>query len=466
MKALETAMTGIRIGLILILLVSVEMLLGLGTVITPTLTPTITLGLIIIAVILVGPQYGFVFIVFLLPFQNDVFAVFRIGSTVLRPFEVVSLAFFLAWFVHAAFIHRRNLFTPTGLEWPLFTFVGWCLLSVVWTSNVAGYISKVIQLTFGILFIYTAVYWIDSLTRLKHVLWAWLAVGFLAAFWALIEYFALGAFRSTSIDTEPLNFAEHLNYPVIMGLILIRLSRKGIVRTLIGAIVLIMILGHICTGARGPFLALIMGVVFFVLQTFRISNVIVWIIPFGGIILLLLLSTDIAQTFFSRFYRLFEVGTTDVGVRFRLYVWSTVLLLFLGQPIIGLGLGSLEQILPIVATKTEKASVIAQNPYLEILVSLGIVGIALLIWLGIRIIKIIRQELKGEIPDELRTVLIGLSSALVVKALSMNYGVFIEDEFLWIILGLILASVRLSKKALVNRSSGQSSIPLSGKPRV
>lgn len=466
MKTLETAMTGIRIGLILILLVSVEIVLGLGTVIDPVLAPIITIGLFVIAVILVIPQYGFVFLVFLLPFQNDVFAVLNIGGAVLRPFEVVSLAFFLAWLIHAAIIHRRNPFIPTGLEVPLFAFVSWCLLSFIWTSNMAGYISKIIQLAFGILFIYTAVYWIDSLTRLKHVLWVWVAVGFLAGFWALIEYLALGAFRAMSIDTEPLNFAEHLNYPIIMALILIRLSKKGIVKILIGGIVLIMIFGHICTGARGPFLALMIGIVFFVLQTFRISNVIVWIIPMGSIILLLLLSTDIAQTFFSRFCRLFEAGTTDVGVRFRLYVWSSVLLLFLGQPIIGLGLGSLEQILPIVATKTEKASVIAQNPYLEILVSLGIVGIALLIWLGIRIIKIIRQELKGEIPGELRTVLIGLSSALVVKALSMNYGVFIEDEFFWIILGLILASVRLSKEALVSRSSGHSSIPLSGKPRV
>ncbi len=433
----------IRLFIAIFILCLLEIVLGGVSALDPTKSFLFVIVLFATIFIIAAPQFGYLFIVFLLPFQNDMFSLIQIGGTQLRLFELVSLPFFMAWIFHAVFLHHEKPFSASGIDFPILIFTAWGILSIVWCVSIGGYLSKIIQLFFGILFFYSAQYWLNSQQRIRQVLWTWVIIGFLAALIAIAEYSFLGLQRACSIDTEAINFAEHLNYPILLLFILLKLHHNKITQFVLIFFLFVMLAGHIATGGRAAFFSLSAGIVFFIFNTFSISKLIIRLVPIFIVGIVVLFTTDVAELLLNRFLNVFESGTSDPGARFRIYVWGIVLsLIWQKNPLCGLGFGSLERMLPALTTRSEKVSVIAQNLYLEIFAALGIIGVIIFLWFVARMIFVIWQTLKRNLDPQWRIIIIGLSSILIAKSTSFTYGVFVEDEFLWVSLGLTFAALK------------------------
>jgi O-antigen ligase len=217
--------------------------------------------------------------------------------------------------------------------------------------------------------------------------------------------------------------------------------------------VLAMLMGHITSAARGPVLGLCAGLVLFTFlsEDFRrlIKRQLLTLLLAGTSIIVLfslLSGFDVfgyADMMMSKLETAIENPTYDPGIVFRLFVWGALFEVILAHPLLGVGFGAIPGALAEATTPYDVQA--PHNLYLHMMAELGLVGLGVLLWIMVRLSKVIANSLRTISDKTFRILIIAFAAAILTKAVGgLTWGYLIQDRSLWLCLGLGLATINLA----------------------
>jgi len=432
-----------------------ELLCGVGVAIAPMQSFMAMVGLAIFVLMFLKPSWGYLLTLIFIPLRSQEYTLVHIGPADLRISDVFAVPAILGWLFASMFVHQKRIpYEKTAIGLPILLLFFWTLLSCTWAASITSSISKVIQFTLGIFFVYLSINLIKDEKFLNSTISAWLLAGLMVGIVSIIQRGGGITKRIESIQMSSLETGEYLNYCIILGIIKF-LDAKSIAKKLVVLFMVSMVLiGTSLSVARGPLVGLSAAALFLVykLVDFKkiqrkilISLVMVIIAVFCISVAGVFLQPDILIDSFTRIWGRFNTAFTspedDFGVMWRMALWSACYKIILDHPIIGIGIGSFPKVS---VEYMAEGHNLCHNLYLEILVPLGLIGFSIFLWLVVRLIKLIKNVLAKIEDARLRLFTIGFAALLVSKAFSgLTYGYLVEDKALWLVIGLGLAIIKL-----------------------
>lgn len=420
-------------------------------------TPVAIAGITVFVVAMLRPFLGYLLFSIVLPLQSEEFALVEIGGSVIRIADVIALPVFLGWLLSACFINREGLpFRKTGLELPLFTFSFFVVLSAIWSTSVTASISKILQLIYALILFYMSVDLIKTRKYLVHVFWAWMVGGFFLT--GTTVYDALTSVeRATSpLAANSLVTGEYLNYPLFLGMGLIFTARNSWAKALATMLTASCAIGLIATEARGPMLGFGAAFLFLLIALPDLRRLLRWVptaataalaVAVVWTVALNISLIELAQDSMIRFIHLIQDPTSDLGVWFRLTLWLAAWKLFLQNPVIGIGIGSLSDRIPRYTPVEFGHTEVLHNLYLEILLLFGFLGFLVFLWLFFQMAKLLWGMWQETDDHFFRTLMAGVTAALIAQAVGwFTYGKIIENRVFWVCLALSFAIARVYRK--------------------
>jgi len=426
--------------------------------------PLAIIGIMVLFFSVIKPLWGYLLFSIALSIRSEEYSVVEIAGSVIRIADIIVAPVFLGWLISAFVIKKEGApFKKTGIELLLFTFSMYVILSAVWSSSVPSSISKILQLIYAIILFYMTVDIIKTRKYLVMVLWCWLIGGVLATGTTLYDALVSTARATSFMSTNSLDTAEFLVFPLFISIGLLLTARNHIAKLILIMILIFCTGALIATEARGPMLGALAGALFLVFgfKLFRRSikwlpTALIFILPiafFWSIAFNYSLTTLLQETF-ARFIYLIQNPSSDFGVRFRLTLWSGAFKLILSNPLLGIGIGSLDVRLPEFIPVEFPPTQVLHNLYLEILLLLGFLGFILFSCLFVRMFKLV-WEIWRETSDHFyHNLLTGMVAGLVAQAVGWcTFGKFIEHRIFWVYYALIIAIARVyrSDKTITHR---------------
>ncbi|OHB38720.1 MAG: hypothetical protein A2Y09_10650 [Planctomycetes bacterium GWA2_39_15] len=422
------------------------------------------IGLAIMVACFVKPVLGIFFFTAFLPFRSEDYTIIDISGAEIRIADFFILPAIVGWALNRIFVERKGLkFESTGAETSFLFFFWWCALSMAWTYSKSGTVSKLVQLVYSIIIVFMIIDTIKTKKSLNFIFVGWLIGGILLSAAGIMEKFSEEG-RAESVNTSPLETGEYLNYPVLIAFGLFFTLKSKWLKTIVLGSILIFILGSLVSGSRGPLLGMAAGIFFFWIFSKEMKRFSYWAIgaimfatisAFIMFFIMNLSQRDIIDNFtapFERFIDLFETQyKPDIGEVYRIAIWQGIWEIFKRNPIFGIGVGALPEILPDYVTKVFQDPTLAHNIYLEVLIAVGPFGFMLFLWFVANIIKIIKPLLRTK-DSTLRLISLGLTGALIAQAVGgLTFGLFFENRVLSTTIGMLLAVsiiTRNTEKAL------------------
>ena len=133
------------------------------------------------------------------------------------------------------------------------------------------------------------------------------------------------------------------------------------------------------------------------------------------------------------------IATGDPSLRYRLYVWSSMIPEWLKSPILGRGTGSFATLFE---TKSGHAGVAPHNDYLGILVETGLLGLLAYLAIQLAVITALARRVIGKAGTGRTIAIIALAEFLALAVLNAinNAMLFLGGQLvLWVIVGSAIA---------------------------
>ena len=192
----------------------------------------------------------------------------------------------------------------------------------------------------------------------------------------------------------------------------------------------------LATGSRGAFVSTLIGSVIGVFLLRHHLNM-GRVARFAGIAVGVLVILIVIFLFFNADLILERVDKTTSGNIYvassgRLAIWTAAIQVMLEWPLsflVGNGWNSFE------SSGIWKS---AHNEYMDRFYELGIIGLALFVWLLIRIVSRVRRQL-ADVDNEARKILIGFIFSMAIVVVNINFaGIPDTWTIIWIITGLVM----------------------------
>lgn len=416
-------------------------------------------GTILMGIALVNPLWGIIIVMFLLPFRSEEYALMNISGAIIRPSDPVALFAFIGLLNRDIFSRKEGLpLVRAGFELPLLTFTWWVFLSITWCESYSSAVSKLLQYSYAIVLLYMVLALIRKKEHLIAGMYAWILGGVILGSLALIDTLSsTGSSRSAALETSALETGEYLNYPILMGIGLYMIAKNKLTKLFVLSCVSLMLTATLLSSAsRGPLIGLACALIFFYFFCDRFRTYTHWLIPvgvFGTILAFFALGLfklnliDLTEEVFRRFIELIEYPQSDPGLAYRLNIWSAIWTLYLQHPILGLGVGSLSQVLPEYTMAIFQDPELAHNMYLEVFIAVGPFGMLLFFWFMWRILKFLARYLFDKSDYVLHLLFMSLLAAQVAKAVgNLTFGMFFEDRVEWVAIAMCFAAIQMFKK--------------------
>jgi O-antigen ligase len=426
-------------------------------------------GVIVFGIALANPFWGILIFMLLLPFRSEEYALANIGGAVVRLADPVALFTFIGLLNRDIFTRRTGLpLERAGIELPLLVLAWWVFLSFTWCESYRSAVSKLLQFSYAIVLFYMVLALIRTRKQLITAMYSWLLGGLLIGGIALAQAIAGiggGKGRAVSFQTSAIESGEYLNYSILMAIGLFMIAKSKLGKAFVLSSIALMLLGTILgSAARGPLLGLAFGLLFLYLFRDRFRSYVHWLIPFGvvGSVAAFFVFGLFGQNLltlvaiaFRRFIELIENPVMDPGWAYRLNIWSALWRLFTEHPLLGIGVGSLSQLLPDYTMEYFRDPELAHNMYLEVFITLGPFGFLLFLWFMWRMLRILAGYLLDK-SDYVLYLLYGtLLAAQVAKAVgNLSFGMFFEDRVEWVAIALCFAAAKIYKDSHEARARG------------
>jgi len=417
-------------------------------------------GTALLAIALNNPFWGLLIFLALLPFRSEDQALANIGGAVIRIADPIAFFTLIGLLNRDIFARKDGLpLVRSGVEFPLLALAWWVFLSFTWCESFGSAISKLLQFSYAIVLFYMVLALIKTKGQLIAVTYAWLLGGVIIGGMALMEALSgigAGAGRAESAQTSAIETGEYLNYGILMGIGLFMIAKNKLNKAFILLCIVLMLLATLLGSAsRGPLLGLAFGLLFLYLFCGKFRTYVHWLIPPGVVVAVVAFFIvglfgenliELTADAFRRFIELLENPEMDVGWAYRLNIWSAIWGMYLEHPILGIGVGSLSELLPLRTAHMFQGPQLAHNMYLEVFVALGPIGFLVFLWFIWRIGWILAQKLFDKADYTFHLLFAALLAAQVAKAVgNMSFGMFFEDRVEWVAIAMCLAAVRISK---------------------
>jgi len=418
------------------------------------------LGVFLLGCSLVNPFFGVLMVSILLPFRSEEYALADMGGALIRVADPFALCTFIGLLNRDIFTRKIGLpLHKTGIEFPLLVLLWWVFLSFTWCESYASGISKLLQFSYAIILFYIFVAVIETRKQLIATCYAWMIGGILIGIPAFLDGLASAGgshSRTESFQTSALETGEYLNYGILISVGLFLNTKNKLAQSFIILAILIMLIGtFLGSASRGPLLGLACGLFFLYIFCANFRFHIHWIIPaclIAGVAAFFILGffgenlIYLIGDAFTRFIQLLEDPQSDIGWAYRIDIWSGILQLLYENPILGIGVGSLAEVLPSYTSLASQDPTLAHNLYLEVLVGLGPIGFLIFCWFCFRVIKIFFHYIKTRKRDTLYPLFLALLAVQVAKDVgNLTFGLFFEDRVEWTSLALCFCAIAIFK---------------------
>jgi len=428
--------------------------------------------------ILRNPFYGFLLIVFFLPFERV--PVINFAGVDVKINTILGFLTLFCWILALIFDRKNNKLQPNALGIPILIFVFAMFASLFQDIPInldRGY-SVLIFILFTIALSVLAVNMISGINNLKKVVLVLLSSSAVVGLFGLFQFAGdvvglpasvtllkygydsrvFGFPRIQAFSMEPLYLANYLLIPLSLCLAYF-LEHTNIIPFrgknwwLLG-LMAVLLIDFILTVSRGGYLGLIatfviLGIIYFkkIFNLRNLSILIVLVFVFGGVFFALQNSQPRAMNEFIKHVTLNDLnkGESTVG---RLSTYNQALIIWSKHKLLGTGLGNFGPfILGFPAQALKTGWPIVNNEFLEILAETGLVGISAFCFIFVVLFYRTWLALKVNKDPFLRATIIGLSAALIGILVQYNFFSTLYIIHIWVLIGLMVGVQNLMLKS-------------------
>lgn len=427
------------------------------------MVPIMIAAFIIFMLILRNPYWGFLLLIFVLPFER--IPSIDIGLVTLKMNQLVGAITLLSWF--GVMVFKKYRIMPNILTWPIIIFILINFLSLFQAGNLNRALQVFVFTVFMIFISIMTVNMVQTKESLSKIITLLFWSTFVVCIFAFYQFFAdliglptslsglregytkavFGFPRVMAFSNEPLYLADFLFIPIGVTLALFLNKVKFIKLVYLFILLAMMLLVFILTVSRGAYLGLAAMGLFFAIFMFKrifswkniLIGIVIGAIVIGGVLYFLSKSESQAYDEFMKHIRVEDV-TAGESVNGRLTTYQEAYQIWQKYPLLGIGLGNYG---PYVKGFPDASQVsgwdIVNNEYLEIMTETGILGIiAFGLILLVLFWRFIIAYLKNKDPL-LGAIHLGLIGALVGILVQYNFFSTLYIMHIWVLIGLIVA---------------------------
>jgi len=441
--------------------------------------PVLLVGLFLTYFIIRRPELGWFLIVFFLPFERV--PTVNFAGVDIKINTVLGFITLFAWVLALMFNPRKYKVAPNALAIPLSIFVLTLVLSLTQAVAFWRALEVLAFILFTLALAILAVNMVNSKEALNKTLVVLLASSLLVGLFGLFQFAGdvvglppsltllkegytkavFGFPRIQAFSMEPLYLANYLLIPLFVGLAFF-FNRTGPLKRwpLIGLLSLLLI-NFVLTVSRGGYLgfvgALAVLALFLFRKVFTWKNI-VFAVLVGGVVgygvAFALSKGDYKAT--NEFIGHVFLADLNQGesIQGRLKTYARSLQAYHESPILGIGIGNYGPWNKFYPPETPPTGWdIVNNQYLETLAETGIVGLSAF---GLVILVLLLRSLiafKYATDKYLKTVLIGLTAALVGILIQYNFMSTLYIIHFWVLIGLLIGVQNIILKNKISNYS-------------
>ena len=398
------------------------------------------------------PSWAYGLFILSIQFSNISFS--RLGPYNVR---VVDIGFFLmlAILIVHALAEDEFIIPRTGIDVPLWIFLGWVFLSITWSLNPSMGIEALIKIFIGAFTFYLTVYLIPRRSHLNMAINVWILAGLISALAAIYEFRTVAhhhivpdmtkwatPIRSQGFYGGPIMLGSFLTLAIFINYAQILNATSPMKRVLSLITCGLMIIGLLTTLSRNDIAAWIIATLFFTYRFKRMR------LPTAGVLVaifllgLCLTGGELFSVFWHRFFYVFE--GLEVSSPMRVAVWRLALETISEHPLIGAGLGGFTAI----ATEQLRHGLIYPHSLiLYVLVDLGMIGFVLVAYFGARIFRFVRTVERGIASDSDKAIATAMTTGLLIHVFwAFAQNITFQHIIFWAFLGISFASYHVLGK--------------------
>jgi O-antigen ligase len=357
--------------------------------------------------------------------------------------KIIGWAAFVGW-LYNIFITRKDKIRRTGLGGLILAIILMGIFSAGWARELPFLWRKV----FTLVQLAALVYMITSLvTDENKLLGVFIVIA--SAVWAsnlasIYQYISDPRIRTMGFDRDP-NYASAVNIVgIFFTIFLLVRSRTIFLKIVMGLMLLVMLSGQVLTLSRAGIISLGAAALFLTLKQRNKTKSLICII--GVAIIVLLFSP---KKFYMRVIRP-RTYAESASISNRMLELQTGLNMIAYNPILGVGLGNFGyNYLRYVNYHEQRA---AHNTYVDIAAELGLPGLAVFLWLFIKVWLNLRRVQKQAFfrSDFLYHAAFYMEIAFIGYLINAIFISAKFEKFPWILMGISSALISLQHR---NRNS-------------
>ncbi len=417
---------------------------------------------VVSAVILLRPIYAFYILLVAIQCQY----IYIIPVSLGREFSIgsiVILLLLLIWLT-SRLLGSSPAYTGTACDTLLLLFLCLMAFSLLWADNLKEGLYSIVKLAvfLGVSFCAT-VSLVNSDKRVNTILWILIITGSIAAVISLISVQLYPDYKAYYRDlfssivlniqfntdltgrrghaiSHPLTTSYWLNFSITAAFMKRMTSTKNAV--LLTVLILLMLTGHLCTLSKGPFLALMFGMMFFLWMTLPTRKYFLTWLSVGLLTVIVCYVAANADVLYNaiRFTAQQLSATNDESsVGTRLFWWTLCLKESFGSYGFGIGAGGLRDLL----LTASKPGPHAHSVLISLIGELGFPGVLLYVLIHAIVIKKIWFALNACRNEYFKRILLLYGSGYIMffVYLVFNYDYLMFQAWWYMGFGFALAEI-------------------------
>ena len=385
---------------------------------------------------------------------------FSVAGVYINPIRIALLALIVFDII---INHGKIQYNSKGnCEWivALLAWNVWTVLSLVWAQSKSSVVSSGIILFEAFLFVYYGQRLITDTGKLKKVLnslfaalvfhnfLGWMEVSTKVYLFSIYseKYSMYGYPVSTFTNTN--NFAFYLSLMAILLLIAISIEKRKLQKVIYICLLVSSLVLNVKTGSRGSVIALLAGVLIYVLLMAKSRKIVFRIIAVAAVIALFLwLNPGVYSYILEIIGKAFDINTSaSTGTDYyRMNAYANGLDFYFDTYGLGVGPGNVEYWMTNYGTRFTNNIPNLHNWWLEILVGSGtvIAAIVAVTWIKYYI-KLIKAYRSDKTRNEARYIICGAISFGVVFAIGcISPSTLYSFEWPWALLAVFFLAQRV-----------------------
>lgn len=447
------------------------------------------IGLLLTFYIIRNPFYGFLMIIFFLPFERV--PTIQLAGVDLKINIVLGFITLVAWILALIFNRKKWKVQPNVLTIPILTFVSALILSLLSAYDFSRGFQVLIFTIFTILLSILSTNMLSTENNLQKTVVVLFLSSLIVGIFGLFQFggdvvglpqsitllktgytsVVFGFPRVQVFSMEPLFLANFLIIPISLllayffGRVKIYKSSENISwiekivtnQWFIISLLTLLLIVFVLTVSRGGYLGLVFVLLIFAFvywrKVFTWRNLLIVLVlglVYWGVTFALSQSDYKAQQTFFGHVTLNDISNGE-SIEGRLIAYREALKVYDKYPILGIGLGNYGPYVKNFPPVTPKTGwPVVNNQYIELLAETGIVGFVS--FLIIFIVLFVRSIMAARLTQNpfLKASLIGLSAALVGVLVQYNFFSTLYIIHIWVLIGMLVGVQNIIFKTITN----------------